>query len=164
MSKKQLMTFEFDKMPIMSPVIIDTKNLGLIGALWCWIITSRKWKIEDDWLYYINGVQHVIEAGFVFDGASVPKYFRSWLSPMGILLIPGLIHDWGYYYTSLTIVGIDGEPNVYIGKTQREMDVIFRDIAINVNGFRYINKVAYYALRLCGFIAWNSHRRRERTS
>jgi hypothetical protein len=156
------MTFEYDNMPIMSPVIIDTKGHGLIRALLCWVITSRKWKIEDDWLYYIDGVQHVVESGFVFDGASVPKYFRSWLSPMGILLIPGLVHDWGYYYASLTVVGVDSEPNVNVDKTQKEMDIIFRDIAIQVNGFRYINKVAYYVLRLCGFFAWNGHRRREK--
>ena len=40
-----------------------------------------------------------------------------------------------------------------------EADQIFRDINIEVNGFRFINYLAYYALVLGGFAAWNGHRK-----
>lgn len=159
---RQFETFEFDNMPIMSPVTIDTKHHGFWGAIWCWIITTRTWKIEEDWFYYLDGVQHVVKHGFVFDGASVPKYFRSWLSPMGILLIAGLVHDWGYKYAGLQVVGKQFKKDAHIEKNQKEMDTIFRDIAIEVNGFHFLNKVMYYVLRWFGFFAWNGHRKREK--
>jgi hypothetical protein len=40
------------------------------------------------------------------------------------------------------------------------MDQTFRDINIEVNGFRVVNYLAYYALRLGGFFAWKGHRKR----
>lgn len=158
MNKRKFL-FEFDNMPVMSPVPIETKSKGLFGAIWCWVMTTRKWKIEESWLFYIDGEQYCIEEGFVFDGASVPKYFRSWLSPMGVLLIAGLVHDWGYKYASLHRLGQD--QNWEEAKTQKEMDIIFREIAVQVNGFRFINGIAYYVLRVCGFFAWNGHRKRD---
>jgi hypothetical protein len=161
MSKRERkFLFEFDNMPIMSPVTIDTKHHGFWGALWCWLVTTRKWKIEESWLFYIDGEQYIIEEGFVFDGASVPKYFRSWLSPMGVLLIAGLVHDWGYKYASLAKVMNTGT-FIPVEKNQKEMDIIFREVAVQVNGFGFINGIAYYVLRACGFFAWNGHRKRD---
>ena len=43
--------------------------------------------------------------------------------------------------------------------TQKESDVIFRDINIENNGFKFMNYLAYWALRLGGFVAWNGHRK-----
>jgi hypothetical protein len=45
--------------------------------------------------------------------------------------------------------------------TQKQADVIFRDINIEQNGFVVMNYLAYWALRIGGFVAWNGHRRRE---
>jgi hypothetical protein len=41
---------------------------------------------------------------------------------------------------------------------QKYLDQLFRDINIQVNGFKAINHVAYYALRLFGWVAWIKHR------
>jgi hypothetical protein len=41
------------------------------------------------------------------------------------------------------------------------MDRIFRDIGIQVNGFHLLNYLAYWALRIGGFVAWNGHRKRN---
>jgi hypothetical protein len=153
------MNFDYKKMPVMRPIPIKTKEKGFFGAIFLWLIASRKWVIEEDWDFTLNGVEYIIPKGFVFDGASVPKYFRSWLSPMGVLLIAGLVHDYGYKHARLQWK-FDSfpDPHVY---TQKHFDVMFRDIAIEVNGFTIINYIAYYALRLCGWWAWNSHRRRD---
>ena len=151
------MVFSYNKMPVMSPLPIKTKELGFFGAIWVWIISTRKWKLEEDWNYSINGTMYRVPEGFVFDGASVPKYFRSWLSPMGVLLIPGLVHDYGYKYAA--ILTDSAEQHI---KDQKQMDVLFRDIAINVNGFTIINYIAYYALRLGGWFAWNGHRKKDK--
>jgi len=140
-------------MPIMSPVPMLTKDKGVIGAIWMWIVTTRKWKIEEDWTYEMEGTKYRIPKGFIFDGASVPKYFRSWLSPMGVLLIAGLIHDYAYRVEGLLL-----DTSVKVPLTQLEADTIFREVAIAVNGFKIINYIAYYALRLGGWIAWRKHR------
>ena len=36
-----------------------------------------------------------------------------------------------------------------------------RDICIEVNGFYTMNYLAYWSLRLGGFVAWNGHRKRN---
>ncbi len=144
-------------MPNMVPIPIPTKGKGFWGGVWTWIMVSRTWEITKDFQYSIDGENYVIPRGFVFDGASVPKFLRTWLSPMGVLLIGGLIHDYSYKYTVLLKKGKKNTSHVM---TQKQADQTFRDINIEVNGFRFINYLAYYALRLGGFMAWNGHRKR----
>jgi len=147
--------FKTNGMPHMKPITIPTKGKGFWGGVWTWIMVTRTWEITKDWRYELNGVKYVIPKGMIFDGASVPKFFRSWLSPMGVLLIGGLVHDYGYKYGAL----LKGNKKSAEVHNQKELDQIFRDINIDVNGFRVLNYVAYYALRLGGFVAWRSHRK-----
>jgi len=149
--------FKTNGMPEMKPIGIPTKGKGFWGGVWTWIMVTRTWEITKDFQYSIDGEHYVIPKGFVFDGASVPKFFRSWLSPMGVLLIGCLVHDYGYKYQTLLKKG-KGQCNGI--KTQKEMDETFRDINISVNGFKMINYLAYYALRLGGFVTWKGHRKR----
>jgi hypothetical protein len=100
----------------------------------------------------------VIPAGFTFDGASVPKFLATFLSPVGVLLMGGLIHDYGYKYQ--TLLKADKKSTIGL-RDQRFMDRIFRDIGIQVNGFHLLNYLAYWALRIGGFVAWNGHRKRN---
>jgi len=153
------MEFKYKSMPVMSPISMPTKDKGFFGAIWMWLITTRKWKIEREWKFELDGTKFKVPKGFVFDGASVPKYFRSWLSPMGVLLIAGLIHDYGYKHARLMY---DKKDSIHAPKqTQKEFDVIFRDVAIADNGFKFINWIAYIALRLGGWWAWRGHRKSE---
>jgi hypothetical protein len=153
----------YTDMPHMKPVPMETKSKGFFGGIWLWIATTRKWEIVKDWKFAIthDGNTHetyyVIPKGFIFDGASVPKFARSWLSPMGVLLSGGLVHDWIYKYQSLKLSG--KKKSATGKKTQKEADQLFRDICIHVNGFKILNYIAYYALRLGGFMAWNKHRK-----
>ena len=43
--------------------------------------------------------------------------------------------------------------------SQKSAVEFFRDINIGVNGFYLMNYLAYYSLRLGGFLAWNKHRK-----
>jgi hypothetical protein len=146
------------EMPHMKPITIETKSKGFFGGIWMWIATSRKWEITSNFLFTIDNTNYVIPKGFIFDGASVPKYFRSWLSPMGVLLVGGLVHDYAYKYETLRL---SGKPKALTKKNQKWCDQLFRDINIDVNGFKIINYIAYYALRLGGWLAWNGHRKRN---
>ena len=66
-----------------------------------WLLSTRQWEITKDWHYKIDKDEYVIPAGFTFDGASIPKFLRSFFSPVGVLLMGGLVHDYGYKYATL---------------------------------------------------------------
>jgi len=149
------MDFKYDKMPTMQPIPIPTKSKGFFGAIWMWLWSSRKWEISKDWVFSIDGEEYIIPEGFVFDGASIPKYFWNWLSPIGVLLMPGLVHDWLYANEAF----LQKDRTLGEKKTQKYCDEVFRDAAISVNGFFFINWIAYYALRAFGWVAWNGHRK-----
>ena len=150
--------FKYNEYPTMRPKRIATKGKGFFGAIIMWILGSRQWEITKDWHYEVNGVSYMIPAGFTFDGASIPKFFRSFLSPVGVLLLGGLVHDYAYKYAALK-PSKAGDPLLILD--QKKSDQIFRDINIEINGFYVLNFLAYWGLKLGGFIAWNGHRKRN---
>ena len=147
--------FTYKDYPHMKPIRIATKGKGFWGALMLWVFGTRHWEVAKDFNYSINKQNFVIPKGFKFDGASVPKFLAQFLSPVGVLLIGGLIHDYGYKYETLLLkngktIGI---------RSQQWMDKTFRDINIEVNGFYFLNYLAYWALQIGGWVAWNKHRK-----
>lgn len=155
---EELVGFKYEEMPSMKPIRIPTDGRGFWGAIWCWFWEVRNWELDKDWHFELQGQQYVIPKGFIFDGASVPKFLASWLSPTGILLLGGLVHDYIYKYETLLLKGKKKTEPLY---TQKEADQLFRDINIEQNGIHVLNYAAYYALRLGGFVAWNGHRKRN---
>jgi hypothetical protein len=154
-NKTKRLGFEYSEMPHMQPVPIPTSGKGFWGAVWMWLMGTRHWVIAKDFVFKIDEVEYVIPKGFQFDGASIPKFLHTWLSPVGVLLMGGLVHDYAYKYETLKKKG----KGTYGILTQKDADVIFRDINIEQNGFHFLNYLAYWALRLGGFVAWNGHRK-----
>lgn len=154
---KELIGFSYKEMPRMQPIRIDTAGKGFWGAIWLWFMGVRHWRIAEDFEYTLKGEKYIIPAGFEFDGASVPKFLAAWLSPTGVLLMGGLIHDYAYKYATLKRKGKGTMGTL----TQKQADVIFRDINIEQNGMHLLNYLAYWALRIGGFVAWNGHRKRN---
>tara|TARA_S200002703_G_scaffold69098_1_gene59926 strand:- start:3763 stop:4338 length:576 start_codon:yes stop_codon:yes gene_type:complete len=149
--------FYYTDMPQMSPIKIETADKGFWKAIWMWLVGVRHWEITKDFYFSLKGEEYVIPQGFEFDGASVPKFLAMWLSPTGVLLMGGLIHDYGYKYGTL----LRSDRTTIGDKSQKWMDTLFRDICIQQNGFKLLNYLAYWALRLGGFVAWNGHRKHE---
>ena len=182
---KTKLKFEYKELPHLQPLKISTKGKGFWKAIVMWLLSTRNWEITKDWHYTIDGKDYVIPAGFTFDGASIPKFLRTFFSPVGVLLVGGLVHDYAYKYKSLLLrdpkknaaKSMEGrkkawdswdmtkpfrfEDNDLNNLTQKKADEIFRDININVNGFYTMNYLAYWSLRLGGFVAWNGHRKRN---
>ena len=148
--------FKYEEYPHMRPLRIPTKGKGFWSAIFLWLLTVRQWEIVKDFHYEINGKQYVIPAGFQFDGASIPKFLASFLSPVGVLLIGGLVHDYAYKYSALKP---KSDKDAILLLDQKKADEIFRDINIEINGFYFLNYLAYWALRIGGFVAWNGHRK-----
>jgi len=156
--KKPSQTFSYDEMPSLQPVPIKTKGKGFWKGIAMWLLGTRNWVLNKDWKYEINGERYVIPAGFQFDGASIPKFLRTFFSPVGVLLMGGLVHDYMYKYTACKPSNDKGAMLVV---DQKKADQIFRDINIVVNGFYVMNYLAYWSLRIGGFVAWNGHRKRN---
>ena len=150
--------FYYKGMPKLQPIPIRTKGKGFWKGILLWLLSTRNWILTDDWKYNIDGTEYVIPAGFQFDGASIPKFLRTFFSPVGVLLIGGLVHDYAYKYKTLLKVN---KKETMGELTQKRADEIFRDINVIVNGFYTMNRLAYWSLRLGGFVAWNGHRKRN---
>ena len=150
--------FNYTGMPHIKPLPIKTKGKGFWKAIVMWLLSTRNWELTQDWKYNLDGAEYVIPKGFTFDGASIPKFLRTFFSPVGVLLIGGLVHDYMYKYTHCKPVSAKGALLVV---DQKKADQIFRDINIVVNGFYTMNYLAYWSLRIGGFVAWNGHRKRD---
>ena len=106
--KKSNLKFSYDELPHLQPVKISTKGKGFWKGIIMWLTSTRNWTITKDWKYKINGNEYVIPKGFQFDGASIPKFLRTFFSPVGVLLIGGLVHDYMYKYSALKSVQAKG--------------------------------------------------------
>ena len=157
-NKKKRIGFEYTEMPHMQPITIPTDGKGFWSAIWMWLTGSRQWTVAKDFLFKLDEVQYVIPKGFQFDGASIPKFLHTWLSPTGVLLMGGLVHDYAYKYATLKKKG----KGTWGKMNQKQADIMFRDINIEQNGFHFLNYLAYWALRVGGFMAWNGHRKNDK--
>jgi len=156
--RKSNLKFSYDELPRLQPVPIRTKGKGFWKGIIMWLTSTRNWVTTKDWKYRINDVEYIIPVGFQFDGASIPKFLRTFFSPVGVLLIGGLVHDYMYKYTACKPVN---KKDALLVVDQKRADQIFRDINIEVNGFYFMNYLAYWSLRIGGFVAWNGHRKRN---
>ena len=154
--KPKCHNFSYKKMPVMRPIPIRTKGKGFFKGILLWLLGVRHWEIAEDFNYEINDVKYVIPAGFKFDGASIPKFLHTFLSPVGVLLIGGLVHDYAYKYAALKP---KSKKDAILLLDQKKSDQIFRDINIEINGFYLMNYLAYWSLRVGGFMAWNKPRK-----
>ena len=156
--KTNNLKFSYDELPHLQPIPIKTKGKGFWKGIIMWLLGTRNWTIIKYFKYTINGTNYVIPKGFSFDGASIPKFLRTFFSPVGVLLIGGLVHDYMYKYSACKPADKKGQ---LLLVDQKKADQIFRDINIEVNGFYFMNYLAYWSLRLGGFVAWNGHRKRN---
>jgi len=118
--------------------------------------------VAQDWFYKLDESLYLIPAGFIFDGASVPRVFRSCRGPAGVLFLAALIHDWGYHHASLARCLESGDtsspcPHQPVPMKRCEIDRIFRDVSPGQQCMRWLS---YMMVRVGGGWAWRRHRKR----
>ncbi|NIT54912.1 MAG: DUF1353 domain-containing protein [Aliifodinibius sp.] len=99
-----------------------------------------------------------IPAGFVIDGASIPRYFWWAVPPGGVFLRSSIPHDYGYQKEHILLANSQGR----IAKkkiTKAEIDIIFHDLSLEVTGVPISSWVAYEAVKYFGGFTWNGYRR-----
>lgn len=146
-------------MPIIRPIPIVTKGESGLKKLYRWVTYIRKWELVEDWTYKYKDHDYIIHKGFVFDGASIPKPLWFLLSPTGLLLIPSLIHDFGYqnrFIFECSKESTGGFEKVHINAGRRFWDDLFLDVCNEVNDIKTLNFLCWIAIVLFGWISWNS--------
>lgn len=153
----------FFSMPVLRPVAIPTRDQSWFKALKMWWCTQRQWEVMEDWYYTLSdGRTVVVPKGFTFDGASVPRPLRWLISPVGVFLIPSLLHDFGYTYDYqwLSVNGRFVKVQLNLSKDRRWVwDRQFYEVSIEVNGMKWLSKAAYATLRFGGWLAWRNSRK-----
>lgn len=153
-------------LPALKPLPIKTKGENFLKKLFIWLIAARKWQLVEDWPYTLSdGTKIVIPKGFEFDGASVPRFLWWLLSPVGVLFIQGLIHDYAYKYNRLELAEPTLSDFYYKeGAGRIYWDKVFLREGIAVNGIVIVDLLAFLCLVLFGGFAWRSHRKQEDSS
>jgi hypothetical protein len=145
------------------------------------IADSRRVRLIADWTIEIEeGLRIVVPAGFETDGASVPRLLWPVFPPWGVLFFGSIIHDFGYqhgyllspfnprtvYPFAAVALRRDSKAQmkdtipVFVGESRLFFDNLFRQITIARSGKVFEANMAYAALRMFGWIAWNKYRKR----
>jgi len=144
-------------MPESENILPDTKGKSFLMVVWILLTTPIKQRITKTFYFKLpNGLEIMIPKGFIHDGASIPRWMHFILRPFGILSPGGLPHDFGYRYQFLFLA--DGS-RYMSGASQSEFDQLFLEVNNQVNGAPPINHLAWFTLRLVGWIVWLKHRR-----
>ena len=110
-------------------------------------VDERQFKLLEPFAYINSPVKIVVPAGFITDGASIPKAVWSivgspWTGKYVYATIP---HDWGY--TTQTM-------------TRREVDDIFNEGMRILGVSWWKRKLMYRCVRMFAWVCWNKKKRR----
>jgi len=107
---------------------------------------GRARRLINDVPVLINGQPHVIPAGFVTDGASVPRGLWNLFPPFGRYNKAALLHDWLYQFGAMT---------------RAQADYVFLE-AMKELGVGLLTRWAMYSgVRAGGWVAWNGYARQR---
>jgi len=147
--------------PILQPIPLIDETKSYWNRVWDCINSRREFRVVRNWDFQLpNGRPKIrIPKDFIFDGPSIPRLFWWILSPVGLLLIPALIHDYAYEHNKLIEIK-DGEEQDFSvkDKPKQYWDALFLDVAIQVNGKFFILWVAWLLLAVFGWAVWWEHR------
>lgn len=120
------MVIEFEDMPQVEPMLDGGE---------CWVLVA-------DFHAKVDGMAFTVPAGFVTDGASIPRFlWRLCGHPLETRRFPiAVLHDWLY--------------EVDQGLTRQQVDEIYRDGLLSLGYGKWTAATEYYAIRLFGGSRW----------
>lgn len=123
--------------------LVCVRSDTLPEAVVRWLGPGFRFRLEAPFAIAERGVEIRIPAGFIFDGASVPRLFWLGISPTELGVVAPLVHDWLYR--------TGGQ---YGALSRGDADSIFLDHmkAEGVSGWR--RWAAYTAVRAFGRGSW----------
>ncbi|WP_345778878.1 DUF1353 domain-containing protein [Vibrio tubiashii] len=147
-------------MPVLIPIRLPTQGLPFWRQWLHWCTAVRSWQLAEDWRCCYQGRVFVIPSGFVFDGASFPRGLWGGLSPTGLLLVPGIVHDFAYRYDY--IWALDDAHHIVKadeGAGKKHWDRLFYQVGREANGMALIHGLVWGGLALFGGVVWRRCRR-----
>jgi len=148
--------------PELRPVTPRTdprEGLGTWDVLKRWYLAPRpSFELISDWKFKVDeDTELIVPKGFVVNGASVPRFFWFMMSPVGVLFLPSIIHDYAYVKGKVLVLQ-SNEYRWITGKSRTYYDRLFLKVAQSVNPWSWKSRVAYYALVFGGQSAWDKYR------
>ena len=130
-------------------------------------VSDKYYRLVEDFTYTWekngNSYKITVPAGFIFDGASVPRiaWTISGIRPDGLIRAAALIHDWIYHYDGLLPEGshqyLDEDniwKNIYGRWKRKDADRIFARIMREAGMSKFKRRAAYLAVRMFGGFRW----------
>lgn len=104
------------------------------------------WTLMADWVVYVDKRRFVVPAGFLTDGASIPRFlWRLCGHPMQApRLYLAILHDWLY-----------SGGDACVGRAYA--DSVFRDGLVCFGITKVAAWIQWLALRLCGWTHWSKN-------
>jgi len=136
-------------------------------------ISNTLYLLVEDWRYeweYDSNIsaEILVPAGFIYDGASIPRIFWSILGVTrdGVHRAASLVHDWIYTYDGRLPDGSvvrrikmsDGSVKVldtYDKWSRRDCDRFFKKMLLQTSLGWLKTQIIYIAVRCFGWIKWN---------
>ena len=119
--------------------------------------SRRRWIFREDYLIRLpDGTVCLIPTGFILDFASVPRLAWPVLHPLGLLMLASIVHD--FIYTRGYLLFRDG---IKLKLSRKQADRLLREVAIDQTGIKSGTWLAWGAVRVGGWWAWEKHRRQE---
>ena len=116
-------------------------------------IAWRKYRLEQTWAHKWKDWTLRIQAGFLHDGASIPRWAwsLSGLRPDGLIRAAALAHDALYRYGGKLPMHWILPAKTF---TRKEADGLFYDLMREAGISRWRAYVAYKAVRAGGWASW----------
>lgn len=122
----------------------------------------RMWMLIDDYYLPFEGGFLFARNGFIFDGASIPRFFRRIYDPTGYLFLASLWHDQCYKHGRyLWTPKIGGEIQWIFTNREESDDLLKRIAKVYYPAHKKKTWVAHRALRVGGWVAWNENREED---
>lgn len=147
-------------LPSITPLLYKTEGASVFKKLHTLLFAPQVYILNMDFIYVReNGGRLFVPRKFCTDFASTPRF--SWplgFTPQGLLLIPALLHDFGYRHDFYLD---EKEEKIYEGKGRAFHDKLFREISNDINDMHVFTFFSYLALDIAGFLAWRSAEKRR---
>lgn len=146
---------KYDHMPELYFISYTSSNFDAMDR--------RRFSLIRPWVCNVNvrgfnGLICIPANGDLYDGGSIPLYplisFLTFgiLRPLGIILLPSLIHDFIYNHGYMIFNGDD------VPITRKEADLILRDLFMQVNpSYKWLGHLIYATARIGGAAGYNKY-------
>lgn len=149
--------------PVLIPLRRSGEGMNWFQRFFLWRMGRRHWQLVEDWIIYVDFFKCWVKipAGFVFDGASVPKIFNSIVNSTDALFYGSIIHDFIYRFAQLIICTDDDFGRWCLApiKDKHMADSAMLHLSIQAEGIKTPSQLAYFILKYLGCFAWRKSRK-----